>query len=87
MESMFAPYNSSPPLESFISTIEEEVKTHTSAPDFRENLTKSERPAMKNLRHRGDIVIKPADKGCAIVAMRTKFYRDEAYRLLGNPDH
>ena len=76
-----------PPLESFISAIEEEVKTYTSAPDFRDNLTKSERQAIKNLRHRDDIVIKPADKGSAIVAMGTKFYREEAYRLLGNPDH
>ncbi|PIK38711.1 hypothetical protein BSL78_24444 [Apostichopus japonicus] len=62
-------------------------KTHTSAPDFRDNLNKTERQAIHELRKRDDIVIKPADKGSAIVAMGKQFYREEANRLLGNPQH
>ena len=76
-----------PQLETFISAIEEDIKRHTSIPDFRDNLNKTEREAITNLRKRDDIVIKQADKGSAIVAMGTKFYRDEAYNLLSNPLH
>ena len=44
------------------------------------NLTKSELSALKSLRARNDIVIKPADKGGALVVWRGDLYGDEAHR-------
>ena len=40
---------------------------------------------MHNLRNRNDIVIKPADKGDAVVAWRTDLYKQEAFGQLSNP--
>ena len=50
-----------------------------------DNLTKQEREALKNLTERNDIVIKPADKGKAIVMMDTEKHKAECYRQLNSP--
>ena len=42
-----------------------------------DNLSRAERDAIKKLKNNSDIVIKPADKGNAIVIMNSYFYRDK----------
>ena len=51
------------------------------------NTTKEERKAMKTLRNNQNIVIKPADKGGAIVIMNKQDYIDEGLRQLSNKIH
>ena len=46
------------------------------------NLSKEEWTAHQNLKTRDDIVIKPADKGGAVVVRRTDLYKQEAFRQL-----
>ena len=46
------------------------------------NLSKEEWTAHQNLKTRDDIVIKPADKGGAVVVWRTDLYKQEAFRQL-----
>ena len=56
----------------------------------RDNLTKGEREALKNLRRRttaGEIVIKPADKDSATVVMTQEDYIVEAMRQLSKEEH
>ena len=51
------------------------------------NLTKEERESIKELKKlqiEGQIVIKPADKGCGIVIMDRKDYEEESYRQLND---
>lgn len=48
------------------------------------NLSLSERNALKDLSNRKDIVIKPADKGGAIVILNTTDYLQEGYRQLND---
>ena len=48
------------------------------------NLTPLEFEALKSLRGRIDIVIKPADKGGALVVWKTDLYRNEAHRQLND---
>ena len=43
------------------------------------NLSKAEKcPALRNLKNRDDIGVKPADKGGAVVVWRTDLYKQEA---------
>ena len=46
------------------------------------NLTKDERQALRNLKRRQDIIIKPADKGSGTVFMDKSWYIDECNRQL-----
>ena len=57
-------------LESFIDLIKNDVQTaaSTNIPTHN-NLTPSEKGAIQELKERDDIVIKPADKGSAVVVM------------------
>ena len=48
------------------------------------NLNSEHLQALKNLRQREDIIIKPADKGGAVVVMDINLYRQEALRQLSN---
>ena len=70
-------------LELFIQQCRHDIDT---LPKFRPkrpiNLTESELSALKSLLARNDIVIKPADKGGALVVWRADLYRDEAHRQL-----
>ena len=57
--------------------------------DFRkrirnQNLTQEELTALKSLRNRTDIVIKPADKGGAVVVWDRDLYIEEAYKQLSD---
>lgn len=51
------------------------------------NLSIEELSALKLLQNNKDIVIKPADKGSAVVIMDRSMYINEALRQLNNPDH
>ena len=48
------------------------------------NLTREEWSALRSLRTRRDIVIKPADKGGAVVVWRSDLYKEEAFRQLSD---
>ena len=48
------------------------------------NLSKEEWTAHQNLKTRDDIVIKPVDKGGAVVVWRTDLYKQEAFRQLAD---
>ncbi|CAJ0955360.1 unnamed protein product [Ranitomeya imitator] len=48
------------------------------------NLSVTERQALKSLQQDKDIIIKPADKGGAIVVMDKLQYKNEVYRQLGD---
>ena len=51
------------------------------------NLNKKERQALEDLQNDKSITIKPADKGGAIVLMKTTEYEQECFRHLHNPEH
>ena len=51
------------------------------------NTTKQERKAMKSLKKNQDIIIKPADKGGAIVILNKEDYIKEGMRQLSNTNH
>lgn len=55
--------------------------------NFPDNLTPSHRLALSQLKRNSDIVIKPADKGSAIVILDRQQYLVEAYRQLENRKH
>jgi len=48
------------------------------------NLTKAQLQTIKTLRDNSQVIIKPADKGGAIVVMNTEKYKQEALRQLNN---
>ena len=54
-------------------------------PSPRNNLTPNERKALKELCNNKDIIIKPADKGSAVVIMQREDYLREGYRQLSDP--
>ena len=50
----------------------------------KKNLTKEEYQSIKSLRNHPDIIIKPADKGSAIVIQDKEYYVKEGERQLHN---
>ncbi|XP_069615754.1 uncharacterized protein [Ranitomeya imitator] len=50
----------------------------------RDNLTKGERTALKELEDRKDVVIKPSDKGGNVVIWPVELYEKEMYRQINN---
>ncbi|XP_033752172.1 uncharacterized protein LOC117335980 [Pecten maximus] len=74
-----------PALEAYINAIKEEISTHSNrTQQIKDNLSPSERQALKALKHNAEIVIKPADKGSAVVIMNRGDYINEANRQLTN---
>ena len=80
--------NREPALEAYIQAIaENSTKTNIR---IRDNLSTNERLALRRLRERierSEIVIKPADKGSAMVVMSYDDYVKEAERQLGNSNY
>ena len=72
-------------LESFIENVKSDI-LHTAKvnTDTFDNLTPVERTALQNLRSNEDIIIKPADKGSAVVVMDKSAYIREAERQLSD---
>ena len=56
-----------------------DIRTSKSA-----NPTPAERAALTELKNNGNITIKPADKGSAVVVMNTSDYIEEALRQLSD---
>ena len=70
-------------LETYIKAVRSETLHHirnTNPPRTYDNLPAEERRALKTLRRRDDIVIKPADKGSAVVIQSKEDYLREAHR-------
>ena len=62
-----------------------EIRNLKFVPSKKFNLTPDESAALINLQKRDDSVIKPADKGGAVVVWDRKLYIEEAYKQLDNP--
>ncbi|XP_059150561.1 uncharacterized protein LOC131937289 [Physella acuta] len=77
-------FNSSKNLNLFIHHTEYELNNFKPAPLKHSNLTAGESRALACLRTRTDIVIKPADKGGAIVVWDKDLYTKEAYKQLSD---
>ena len=78
-------------LESTFDKIKEEIlstrySNRGSKFDRDSNRTKDEFTAIKSLRTNNDLIIKPADKGSAIVVMNRTDYIEEGLRQLSNTD-
>ena len=69
-------------LETFIISVG--IALHKPSKPKHDNLTKSERSALYDLQNRLEIIIKPADKGSAVVVMDRDHYISEAERQLGD---
>ena len=85
LKSMFNPVGP-PPLEAMILSNEHALNTR--APyrrSYHNNLTPGEHKALKELQNIEDIIIKPADKGSAVVVMNKSDYLKEGLKQLSNP--
>ena len=72
-------------LESSIDNVKSDILcTAKVNADTFDNLTPVERTALQNLRSNEDIIIKPADKGSAVVVMDKSAYIREAERQLSD---
>ncbi|XP_063960267.1 uncharacterized protein LOC129266549 [Lytechinus pictus] len=64
------PKNRVPSLETYIQAVSSQVRsTDTLDTRAHDNLPREERQALSSLKNRSDIIIKPADKGSAVVVM------------------
>ena len=80
------PKNRVPALETYVQAVSSQVNNSSSLSHKpHDNLPRDERLALNSLRSRSDIIIKPADKGSAVVVMDRQKYIDEAHRQLNNP--
>ena len=73
-------------LERYIDTCESDIQRLHSRPLRHLNMSTEEIDTLKKLKGRKDIVIKPADKGGAVVVWRKDLYVKEAERQLQNGD-
>ena len=64
--------------------MESDIAKHKPPIPKHDNLKPSERSALHSLQKRKDIVIKPADKGSAVVVMDREHYISEAERQLND---
>ena len=61
------------------------ILEHARTPRSCSNLSKAETLSLEKLKNNNEIVIKPADKGGAIVIMNKEDYLNEGYRQLNDP--
>ena len=77
-------------LETYIRKFRADVQQQLEANQLKrctDNLTSNEKIALRKLRQRRDVVIKPADKGSAVVVLSKQDYIIEAERQLNNHAH
>ena len=77
-------------LETYIRKIRTDVEHQLVVNNMKrcqDNLSSRERKALHNLRQRTDIIIKPANKGSAVVVLSKEDYIKEADRQLNNHAH
>ncbi|CAJ0954330.1 unnamed protein product [Ranitomeya imitator] len=89
--SKFSPPHTYHATETFISLVDREVKqfSHQQQLGFypvHSNLSLVEKQALKSLQNNKTIIIKPADKGGAIVVMNYTDYTKEVIRQLSDPN-
>ena len=83
-KSNWRPHHGSANLETFINVNEMDLGKSHFPRTKNQNVTKSEREALKLLARDPEITIKPADKGGSIVIMNTVDYMKEANRQLND---
>ena len=84
----WTPINTDPRIESYKTlTLNNIQQALTKTPKPRYNLKLKERKAIKSLKDNPNIVIKPADKGGAIVIMNKEDYVKECLRQLSDKKH
>ena len=82
-----APPNGCKALEKFIAHVQSAVEDLRPKPIKSLNISQEEITALRNLRRRDDIVIKPADKGGKVVVWSRTHYIEEADRQLSSTEH
>ena len=82
------PEGQHPSLDVFISKCRIDINNilNNHITSMHSNTSSEDRNAIKRLQERNDIVIKPADKGGAIVVWRRDLYFQEALRQISNTD-
>lgn len=72
-------------LDLYIQAVQKDiVSAYKKKQPHHDNLSLAERKALKDLGNRKDIIIKPADKGGAIVVLNSSDYIQEGYRQLND---
>ncbi len=85
LKSNFKGCHTSQNLEAFIIANENDFNnTKLSNKYYRQNVTSKESKALKTLSENKDIIIRPADKGSAVVIMNRLDYLKEGYKQLSN---
>ncbi|XP_041438006.1 uncharacterized protein LOC121399985 [Xenopus laevis] len=79
-KSDFDPITNNTSLRTFSRMLDAAVPDFLQQPYHRGNCTKEERTALRGLRENSSIIVKPADKGGAVVVLDYKYYKTE---LLG----
>ena len=74
-----------PPHVTYINTCLPKIRNLKFQPAKKSNLLPNESAALISLQKRDDIVIKPADKGGAVVVWDLILYIEKAYKQLDNP--
>ncbi|KAI8495641.1 hypothetical protein Bbelb_266130 [Branchiostoma belcheri] len=69
--------------------VEKEILEHQkiTAEPLKKNISELKRKALAELKKLTNVIIKPADKGSAVVIMKREDYKQEALRQLNNKDH
>lgn len=77
------PHDRERALDTFLNAVKLDITT-CKPKTIRDNLTPTERQAIRSLKERKDIIIKPADKGSGTVVMETTWYICECNRQLSD---
>ena len=77
-KSNWTPTNVHHTIDTFILAVSNAINNSNTKPLPRDNLTKKQRKALKNLKNRTDIIITKADKGRALVIIDVDDYIKEA---------
>ncbi len=85
--SSWQPKKRDPVLESFVNAVASDIDSHVPPKDRRKNLSRPEQAALDTLSNNDSIIIKPADKGSAVVVINKSDYITEANKLLHNTAH
>ena len=83
-KSSWTPRCTDPCVNAFINKVQKSMIELTPRSRVTHNLTKEERESLGNLKSKGEIIIKKADKGSSIVVMNRSDYIGEAERQLSD---
>jgi hypothetical protein len=78
------PKNRVPAMETYVQVVSSEVNNSAPTHRIQDNMPREERQALNSIKTRTDIIIKPADKGSAVVVMDRQQYIDETMKHLNN---